>query len=145
MNNRNAASNKQTVRILHVPRNIFDKMYRHAREELPLEACGYLAAAGSRVKKLIKMCNIDQSKEHFMFDPEEQFAALEKAEEEGLELMAVYHSHPHDPARPSAEDIKLAYDPEIIHVILSLLPPKPIARAFRIENGKPFELPLRII
>jgi proteasome lid subunit RPN8/RPN11 len=51
----------------------------------------------------------------------------------GLQLCAIYHSHPTSPARPSAEDIKLAYDPGISYVIVSLAEEDPAVRSFRIK------------
>lgn len=147
MSNRSAVSNHQIKgedKKLHIPRAVFLEMCLHAREERPVEACGYLAGKDTRVKKMFRMRNVDESEEHFMFDPEEQFAVAEKASEAGLTLIAVYHSHPSSPPRPSAEDIRLAYDPEIIHVILSTMAPKPIVKAFRIEEGTPREVPVRI-
>jgi len=147
MSKRSAVSNHYTEAedtIVRIPRAIFREMCLHAREQLPLEACGYLAAKGTRVQKLFKMRNVDESKEHFMFDPEEQFAVAEKAREAGLSLIAVYHSHPSSPPSPSAEDIRLAHDPEIIHVILSIMAPKPTAKAFRIKEGTAEEIALKV-
>jgi proteasome lid subunit RPN8/RPN11 len=51
-------------------------------------------------------------------------------------MIGVYHSHPVTPARPSAEDIRLAYDPDIIHVIISLADGGNDLRAFKIKSGR---------
>jgi proteasome lid subunit RPN8/RPN11 len=133
------------VKMLRIPRPIFNEMFLHAREESPLEACGYLGGKGGIITKLFRMRNVDASEKHFSFEPEEQLATAKKARQEDLDLIAVYHSHPHSQPRPSKEDILLAYDPDLIYVILSLLPPKPIAKAFRIEEGKTVEILLRIM
>jgi proteasome lid subunit RPN8/RPN11 len=53
-----------------------------------------------------------------------------------LETLANYHSHPESPARPSQEDIRLAYDPGISYVIVSLVAELPDIKSFRIQNGE---------
>jgi proteasome lid subunit RPN8/RPN11 len=51
----------------------------------------------------------------------------------GLQLRAIYHSHPATAARPSEEDIRLAYDPGVSYVIVSLAEENPAVRSFRIR------------
>jgi len=108
-----------------------------AKAELPHEACGYLAADESGlVVRHYPMTNIDRSGEHFSMDPAEQFAAVKDMRRRGLSLRAVFHSHPETPARPSAEDLRLAFDPKISYVIVSLAGREPVIKSFRIKNGE---------
>lgn len=111
-------------------------MYAHAQRELPFEACGYLAMKDGIVVKCYELYNVDQSPEHYGMDPKEQFATVKAIREEGLQVAAVYHSHPETPARPSEEDIRLAYDPNISHVIVSLAEGDPYAKSFLIKKGE---------
>ena len=106
-----------------------------AKKEAPQEACGYLAGKDDHVVHVYPMTNIDHSEEHFSLDPKEQFAVIKKVRQEGLSILAVYHSHPLSPARPSQEDIKLAYDPNIIYVIVSLLEEPVSIKAFKIVDS----------
>lgn len=130
---------------MKILRQIVSDLYRHAEEEVPLEACGYLAGEDNIITKLFRMTNVDQSEDHFSFDPMEQFKILKAARKEGFELLAVYHSHPATPARPSEEDIRFAYDPSVSHVILSLAGGKKVVKSFRIVDGKVTAEPLDII
>jgi len=83
------------------------------------------------------MTNTDRSNEHFMMEPREQFAVMKELRAKGLELLAIYHSHPESPARPSTEDIRLALTPDVSHVIVSLMEPdKPVLKSFRIIAGR---------
>ena len=91
------------------------------------------------------MTNTDQSPEHFSLDPAEQFSVLKKSRELGLDISGVYHSHPSTPARPSEEDIKLAYDPSVSYVIMSLLEKDITIKSFRIRDGKVNPEPIEII
>ncbi len=120
---------------MKIPKEIVDAIFEHATTQAPVEACGYLAGKDGRVIRCYRMTNIDQSEEHFTFDPEEQFRVIKATRKEGIELIGVYHSHPTTPARPSKEDIRLAYDPAIIYVIVSLADSKKTVKSFRI-NGE---------
>ena len=82
------------------------------------------------------MENTDSSGEHFSLNPEEQFAVVKDMRTRGIKLMAVYHSHPETPARPSVEDIRLAYDPGLSYVIVSLADGIDTVKSFRITDGK---------
>jgi proteasome lid subunit RPN8/RPN11 len=123
--------------MIFIPSSILDAILTQARNELPDEACGLLVGKLSEVVKQYPLTNIDHSPEHFSFDPKEQFQVLREARSQGLRIIANYHSHPKSPARPSEEDIRLAFDPDIIYIILSLQDREnPIIKAFSIQEGK---------
>ncbi|MDR1981915.1 MAG: M67 family metallopeptidase [Tannerellaceae bacterium] len=121
--------------MIEIPQQIIDAIIRQAYGELPDEACGLLAGTDGVVQAHYPLTNVDHSPEHFSFDPQEQFGVLKKARAQGLKIMANYHSHPSSPARPSDEDIRLAYDPNIMYLIVSLAEEAPVVNAFRIVNG----------
>ena len=121
--------------MLRINQEIIDKMVEHGRLEAPIEACGYLAENDGVVSKHFELTNTDQSPEHYSMDPAEQFATIRDCREQGLTIRAVYHSHPETPARPSVEDIKLAYDPSISYVIVSLAESVPTVKSFIIQKG----------
>ena len=122
--------------MLLIPESIIEELFSHAKTGLPEEVCGYLAGTGNRVTRCFRMTNTDHSPEHFSFDPAEQFQVVREVRREGLEILANYHSHPESPARPSVEDIRLAYDPTISYVIVSLASEIPDIQSFRIRNGE---------
>ncbi len=126
---------------MKIPKEINEQIILHAQKDLPNEACGYLAGENDIVTKAYAIKNIDQSHEHFSFDPEEQFAVIKDMRKENLVPIAVYHSHPETPARPSKEDIKLAYDPDIYYLIISLAGEVPDIKSFKIKR-KPDKKPL---
>ncbi len=120
--------------MLRISKNVFELLTEHARQGLPHEVCGYLAEKDGRIIAHYKLTNMDASADHFSMKPEEQFAAVKDIRRKGLKLAASYHSHPQTPARPSEEDIKLAYDPEISYVIISMAEREPDMKSFRIRK-----------
>ncbi|MGA2091425.1 MAG: M67 family metallopeptidase [Endomicrobiales bacterium] len=121
---------------MKVSKQLIDNIFIQGRAEAPVEACGVLAGKDTTAVKLFPMKNIDQSSEHFTLDPKEQFDVIRRARQEGLDILAVYHTHPETPARPSWEDIRLAYEPNIIYVIASLAHGTQSIKAFRIVGGE---------
>ncbi|HLZ32497.1 MAG TPA: Mov34/MPN/PAD-1 family protein, partial [Nitrospira sp.] len=82
----------------------------------------------------------------FVMDMQDFSAAKKDIRNKGLELQVVYHSHPHDPARPSVTDIKIANDWEEnwarlnltlpIYMLISLIDKShPDLRAYWIRSG----------
>lgn len=121
--------------MIQIPQHIVDGIIEQAYNELPNEACGLLTGVDGIAQKQYALTNIDQSPEHFSFDPKEQFNVLKDARSNGLKIIANYHSHPATPARPSEEDIRLAFDPRIIYIIVSLAEEKPVLRAFSLVGS----------
>jgi len=131
---------------LEIPKVIFEQMIAQVKAEASIEACGILAGSYSRVEKLYKMTNADKSSDHFMMEPAEQFKVVKDIRSAGLKMLAIYHSHPQTPARPSAEDIRLALTPDVIYVIVSLQDAKcPNVKGFLIENGNVTDVSVRIL
>jgi len=133
------------MKALEIPQNICEKIIRHARRDMPLEACGMLAGASGIVEAHYEMSNSDQSGEHFTLVPEEQFQVIKAIRASGLSLLGIYHSHPSSPARPSEEDIRLALTPDVVHVIVSMqTQDQPDIKGFDIKNGVVTYVPLNI-
>lgn len=122
--------------MITVPKHIYDDLILHAREGFPLEVCGILGGNDATVSACYRMTNTDASNEHFMMDPKEQFSVVKDLRAKGLSMLAIYHSHPETPARPSEEDIKLALTPDVSYIIISLAVPDKIdMKSFKINNG----------
>jgi proteasome lid subunit RPN8/RPN11 len=131
--------------ILTVEHDVYESMLAGARGSAPLEACGLLAGTGERVTRCYVLTNADASPEHYSMKPEEQFAAVKDMRAAGLKMLAIWHSHPASPARMSAEDMRLAYTPDVVYVILSLAENGgPRVRAFVVRNDVAHETPVII-
>jgi len=131
--------------MLEIAVSILKAMIDQARRQAPIEACGILAGRCDRADRLYEMTNADAAIDHFTMVPQEQFQVAKAMRGEGLEMLAVYHSHPASPARPSQEDVRLALTPGVIHVILSLAETEPMVKGFRIEGGVVTEVAVGIV
>ncbi len=132
--------------MLKIPQHIRDDLIAHAIQGLPQEVCGILAGWDGTVKALYRVANTDASSTHFSMDLNEQFAVIKDLRTRRLKMLAVYHSHPEAPARPSEEDIRLARTPDISYVIISLMPPDaPVLKSFKISAGQVEHEEVRIV
>jgi len=118
-------------------------MRHHAEIEAPLEACGLLAGRGMQVETVLQIRNKAQSPTRYSMDPQEQLHAFDWIDSNGMELLAIYHSHPAGPAAVSATDIEEAAYP-VVYVVWSRLTGEWQASAFRIADGAVSEVLLEV-
>jgi proteasome lid subunit RPN8/RPN11 len=116
-----------------------------------MEGCGLLAGTGDSVRAVFLIDNREQSSSRFRMDAAEQLRAFHAMEERGMELLAIFHSHPTEaragaaPApEPSATDVHEAAYPAV-HIIWSRNAGQWGARGFWIEGATVTEVPLHII
>lgn len=114
----------------------------HCRREQPNEACGLLAGRAGRVERVYATRNAERSPQSFLIHPEDQLRAMSEMERDGLEFIAVYHSHPTSDDVPSPRDIQLVTYPEALNLIVSLRREPIACRAYHIAGGHPHEVPL---
>lgn len=97
------------------------------------------------VRRVFLMENAEHSATFYMMDSREQFQVFDEMEKEGLELVAIFHSHPHSPAVPSGTDLELAFYPDSLYLIVSLMEGEPDSHVFRIVNQKVSEAEIEIV
>lgn len=128
---------------LWLTRTQVNEMTRHIDSLAPLEACGLLAGRAGRVEAVIPITNAEQSPVKFRMDPLEQLHAFEWIDENELELLGIFHSHPSGPETASPTDLaEAAY--EVVHIILSPAGSSWQVRGFLFQNGKASEANLHV-
>ena len=120
--------------MIRIPETIFQKMVEHAKKEQPLECCGILSGKGKTVEKSLELKNAEGSPVRYSMSPLDQLKAFEEMEKESMEMIAIYHSHPHTIPFPSETDVKLNFYPDVSSVIISLKEENPVMKAFRISK-----------
>jgi proteasome lid subunit RPN8/RPN11 len=121
----------------------WEEMRRQVAAESPIEACGLLAGTHNEVQRVVPVPNSLKSATRYLFDPHAQLAAFDQIEQAGLEILAIYHSHPKGPNHPSPTDIDEAYY-DVVYVIWSPVDGDWQARGFWIEGGVFKVVPLEI-
>jgi [CysO sulfur-carrier protein]-S-L-cysteine hydrolase len=89
-----------------------------AKDALPNESCAFLLGHNDKVVKILPMRNIDESPVTFSIEPAELLHAYNLAESKGMEVIAIFHSHPAK-AWPSSTDIKFMEINPVVWVIYS--------------------------
>ncbi len=141
--------------MISIPQYILAEMQAHAAATAPEECCGLLAGRDGAGTARFPITNLPSSdpaiadlqvppdrRLRYVMDPKEQLVAFKAMREAGIDLLAIYHSHPHSPAYPSATDIRLAFYPDVHFLIISPID-RPTIRAFRIIDGQVTEESIR--
>jgi proteasome lid subunit RPN8/RPN11 len=85
---------------------------RAARAERPREYCAALLGTGATVTDVVRLRNCDPRPGQFALPDAEVRRAQRVARERGRDVLALLHSHPFGPARPSADDLRsMAFSP----------------------------------
>jgi len=121
--------------MLRIPNTIYQEILDHAKKESPLECCGILSGKEKTVQQAFKLKNTEESSAKYSISPQDQLRVFEEMEKESMEMIAIYHSHPHTIPFPSEIDVKLAFFPDISSVIISLKEEgNPVMKAFQISK-----------
>lgn len=122
---------------MHIDDVLVKEMAEHGLREFPNEACGLLAGRDGAPVRFYAMRNLDASPASYRLDPKEQLQVFDRMDEEGLDLLGIFHTHTHSEAYPSETDRKLAFYPEALYLVMSLSDrERPDLRAFRIVEGE---------
>jgi [CysO sulfur-carrier protein]-S-L-cysteine hydrolase len=89
-----------------------------AKDVLPDESCALLLGENKAVVEILPMRNIDESPVTFSMEPTELVDAYNLAEIKGLQVIAIFHSHPAQPS-PSSSDIKFMEINPVVWLIYS--------------------------
>ena len=116
--------------------DIWHEMVAHSMVELPNEACGLLVGhPDGRVVAFHPCRNAAESSKLYTLDPRDHLRIDRAADDAGLAVIGVVHSHTHTDAYPSPTDVNQAPDPDWHYVIVSLRHPDPAVRSYRIIDG----------
>ena len=128
---------KQQAHVV-IPTSVLGQIAALAMTETPLECCGFLVGVfGSDIAQEFHACrNTAESKIIYTVDPKDHLRIERNAEERGLAIIGVVHSHTHTEPYPSPTDVAQAPDPAWHYVIIGLKHAEPETRSYRIIDGK---------
>ena len=128
----------------------------HARAEAPNEACGLIvgdrpAADGGRALRWVPATNEEASPFRYVIDPDLLYRLLVEMDTTDEVFWAIVHSHTHTPAIPSPTDLRQAFYPDALYVLVSLDPAEAdpatgaeSVRAWRILDGTSHEVEVEV-
>lgn len=126
-------------------RATWDRLVEHAWSDFPYEVCGLLGGRPDGTLCHYPIDNADRSVTTYTMDAKQLLKAMREIEDEGWEL-AIYHSHTHTKAEPSATDVRLAAYPDATYLIVTLQDrDQPDIRAFRIRDGHVTERTVQLL
>jgi len=114
------------LEILFVNNNLEEDIKAHAIDEYPSECCGLLVGriqgnvrCTLQVRKLSNHENKDNHEKKFMISPLEIYEIEQELDNDELEIVGIYHSHPECPAILSEKDETFMI-PQLSYLIVSI-------------------------
>ncbi|MBF8266419.1 MAG: M67 family peptidase [Dehalococcoidia bacterium] len=132
--------------MFNLEKHFYDEIIAHALEDDPNECCGLLVGSEGKVLKLYRTTNTLHSPIRYNIEPKELLQVHRELDDNGWDIVAIYHSHTHTHAYPSATDIQLAFWSDAFYLIVSLEKKEnPLLRAFSIRNGQVTEETINVV
>lgn len=128
-----------------ISRPMWEQMLAHVRAAYPLEGCGIVAGRAWQPTVFYPTANAEQSETRYSLSPTELLHVMQDMDRRQLDLLAIFHSHPATAAYPSETDMRLAFYPDSLYLIVSLADPaQPVLRGFWLRDGAVVEHPVQI-
>lgn len=126
-----------------IPREILNKIHAHGQQAYPEEGAGLLLGHSNgdrrQVSGILELANSREDgarRNRYLFSPQDYLWGEEQAEQQGLEVLGVFHSHPDAPNRPSDYDREWAW-PSFSYVITSVQDGRPVeSRAWLLAGDR---------
>lgn len=128
--------------MMQIQKGQLEEIIAHATEVAPHECCGLIGGTKERrASTIYRLRNLALAPlVTYEAAPEDLFAAQRKMRERNEQLIAIYHSHPRSAnPEPSATDVRLAYYPSAVYLIVGLGNDEPCVRAFRVNASEGWE------
>lgn len=104
-----------------IPRTLANRLLGLAQFTPEAEICGLISKTADNKYRVYPIDNIANDKGcAFEMQPQQQISAFKAMREQQENLFAIFHTHPHSLALPSAKDLKDAAYNEALYIIISL-------------------------
>ncbi len=136
--------------MLEIPAHLLRRVVDAAEAAYPAECCGLLAGTGARglrVTRVVPAANLlaAERADRFEVDPAARLALMRELGDGPERLIGHYHSHPDQPPEPSATDLAMAWEPELVWLITAVCAGQAIATtAHRLDPARGRFRPLRL-
>jgi proteasome lid subunit RPN8/RPN11 len=132
--------------MLHVSKALFEQIREHGQVHYPEEGAGFILGRvlqddrfAERILPINNQFDSGSRHDRYLITPEDMIQSETKAEEMGLVILGVFHSHPNHPALPSEFDRERAL-PWFSYVITSVHHEgAQESRSWRLSDDRQFE------
>lgn len=119
---------------MRIPPELRNAIVEHLAACLPEEGCGLLAGRDGLCSLVFLVENELRSTVAFRMNPQEQLQAFLRMEDDELELLAIFHSHPRGPQTPSPTDLAEYAYPDAVTIIAVPVTGEWTLRGFRMDG-----------
>lgn len=123
MDGRNSYSRIRLTKSIIITKSQKQTLVEHAKKHAPNESCALLFGKEDddsyRVVEVFFATNKDNSPINFTIPNEELIVGYQEAEKKKLEVVGIFHSHPHSEPVPSATDKRFMEINPVVWVIFS--------------------------
>ncbi|NPA58349.1 MAG: M67 family metallopeptidase [Aquificae bacterium] len=113
--------------MLKIKKELIGEIKRQGEKGYPYEICGFLlgnADYRTDTRTAVEVYQVENKNreravDRFEIDPKDYLKVERYAEEKGMEIIGIYHTHPDHPDRPSQTDLTFA-QPDMSYIILSV-------------------------
>lgn len=112
--------------MIQLTKEQLDQIGTEAVLAYPAECCGLLVGEKDHdthtLKRIVPSINLlkNQDNNYFEINPQTRINVERELRNTTEHIIGHFHSHPDQPATPSKTDIKMAYEPELIWLIVAV-------------------------
>jgi proteasome lid subunit RPN8/RPN11 len=130
--------------MLKIKKEAVKEIERQAEEGYPYEICGFMLGLvdfENNIRECFEIFQVEnQNKERandrFEIAPKDYMKVENYADEKGIMIIGIYHSHPDHPDRPSKTDLMFA-QPDMSYIIVSVEKGKAKSwKSWQLDNGQ---------
>lgn len=126
-----------------IPKSVQGDIRAHVEEGYPYEAAGFLLGHARDQKRFIEVAlpqintfDRQHRRRRYLIEAEAMLAAEDYADQNGYEILGIFHSHPDHPAEPSNYDLERAL-PFFSYLITSVVNGVAVAtRSWRLTDDR---------
>lgn len=115
------------IPVLVIPTTLLDRIKEAAETAWPEECCGLLGGlrkpdGAIAVTRMAASRNVAEgdTRERFEVDPIVRFELMRELRHGPESIVGHYHSHPDHPGRPSEHDLEMAFEPDLVWLIVAV-------------------------
>lgn len=130
---------------MKISRQLLNQIHQHLESGYPNEACGVMLGKQGVVTEVVSADNErttvpgtggESARNRYLIDPLAYMKIEKAADERGIQVLGIYHSHPDVAARPSQFDLDHAW-PNLSYLIVSVVKGKVVeSNSWRLRDDR---------